>query len=237
MVALRPSDGLLEQVADYTREAVSAVTRDDLSAATPCSQWDLRALMLHLNTSLGALIEILRDRGSDPAGGLRPADGQRPGSLSTDPFGTVPFGADLLAADDVGALLAAAVWHRTERLVRVHDGSRRSDGSDEVLVDGHPLARAMVAAAGAVEIAVHSWDISAACGRWLPIPDRPAGELLDLAAQIVDGMGRPGLFASAVRPPPRSGPGDRLIALLGRTPDGWKGTAPRSTAPFPIEEP
>jgi hypothetical protein len=43
---------------------------------------------------------------------------------------------------------------------------------------------------------------------------------LELAAQIVDGSVRPGLFAAAVSPPPGSRPGDRLVALLGRAPDG-----------------
>jgi uncharacterized protein (TIGR03086 family) len=207
MAALRPSDGLLEQVAAYTAEAVSAVTLEDLSAPTPCTQWNLLALMLHLNTSLGTLIETLQDGRPDLIGMLRRA------------AGTPSHTADLLGADDdVGTLLATAVRYRTERLVRVADTLRQGDGPNIVLVDGRPLPCDLVAAAGAVEIAVHSWDIATACGRTLPIPDAPAVELLGLSALIVDGAGRSGLFASAVSVPSHAGPGDRLIALLGRTP-------------------
>lgn len=210
MAALRPSDGLLAQVAAYTGEAVSAVARADLSAPTPCRQWDLQALLLHLNSSLGSLIAMLRDGRAGLDAGLGAAAGR----------GRRSRAADLLVDDDVRALLAAAVCDRTERLVRVHDALRRGARRRTILVGGRPLAGDMVAAAGAVEIAVHSWDVSAACGRSLPIPDAPAAELLELAGQIVDGAARPGLFAAAVSPPPGSRPGDRLVALLGRAPDG-----------------
>ena len=98
MAALRPSDGLLEQVAAYTAEAVSAITLDDLSAPTPCTQWNLMALLLHMNTSLGALIETLEDGRPEFVGGSR------------RPAGARSHAADLLDADaDVGALLATAV--------------------------------------------------------------------------------------------------------------------------------
>jgi uncharacterized protein (TIGR03086 family) len=206
MPGLSPSDGLLEQVAAYTAEAVSAVTLEDLSAPTPCTQWNLLTLLLHLNSSLGALIEPLED------GGLADLDELRPGA------GTRPPAADLLGADDVGAVLARAVLHRTKRLVRIHEAMRRGCRTGIVRVGGRPLPTDLVAAAGAVEVAVHSWDIATACGRMLPIPDGTAAELLDLSALLVDGAGRPGLFASAVSTPPHSSPGDQLIALLGRTP-------------------
>ncbi|HEY0932365.1 MAG TPA: maleylpyruvate isomerase N-terminal domain-containing protein, partial [Trebonia sp.] len=115
MAALRPSDGLLGQVAAYTRETVSPVTRYDLSAPTPCSQWDLKALLLHLNTSLGALIELLKDRGPDPD----PDSDPDPVGRSVRAAERRRSAAGLLAGDDVGVLLATAVCHRTERLVRV----------------------------------------------------------------------------------------------------------------------
>lgn len=207
MAALRPSDGLLAQVAAYTCEAVRAVARADLSAPTPCRQWDLRALLLHLNSSLGSLIAMLQDGRAGPAAG--------PGAAAAGRCRA----ADLLT-DDVGTLLATAVCYRTERLVRVHETLRRGEGPGAILVGGRRLAGDTVAAAGAVEIAVHGWDVSAACGRALPIPDAPAAELLELAARIVDGAARPGLFAAAVSPPPGSRPGDRLVELLGRAPDG-----------------
>lgn len=219
MAALSPSDGLLEQVAAYSAEAVSAVTLEDLSAPTPCRQWNLLALMLHLNSSLGALIDTLQDGRPDLLGALRRVGGKRTGKRTgKGSAADVPDPDRLGVEDDIGILLATAVQYRTEKLVRVNDALRGRDGPDIVLVGGRPLPCDLVAGAGAVELAVHSWDIARACGRILPIPDAPAAELLDLSTLIVDGAGRPGLFASAVAAPPDAGPGDRLIALLGRTP-------------------
>lgn len=219
MAGLKPSDGLLAEVASYTAEAVSAVTLEDLSAPTPCSQWNLLALLLHLNTSLGALIETLE------AAGLADLDETHAVGSGTSLRSRTPkkgpCAQDLLGTgvtDDVGALLATAVLFRTERLVRIHDAVRRGGGPDLVLVGGRPLPCEAVAATGAVEIAVHSWDIATACGRVLPIPDAPALEMLEMSSLIVDGAGRPGLFAAAVSAPAHAAPGDRLLALLGRTP-------------------
>ncbi|ACU72551.1 hypothetical protein Caci_3649 [Catenulispora acidiphila DSM 44928] len=237
MAGLRLSDSLLEQVAAYTAEAVSTVTMEDLSAPTPCAQWNLLTLILHLNTSLGALIETFEDAGftegdrvagtgTPGAGTLGLLDhdggpgfgGEGEGFGGLDGFGGMDSLGGVDVPDDIGALLSTAVLYRTERLVRIRAAALQHGGPDLVLVGGRPLTCDTVAAIGAVEIAVHSWDIARACGRILPLPDAPAAELLELSSLIVDGAGRRGLFASAVTAPPQAGPGDRLIALLGRAP-------------------
>lgn len=231
MAGLRLSDILLEQVAAYTAEAVSTVTMEDLAAPTPCAQWNLLTLILHLNTSLGALIETFEgagftegDRvpgtGTPGAGtlGLLDHDGGAGSGGEGDGFGGLDSLRGVDVPDDIGALLGTAVLYRTERLVRIRAAALQHGGPALVLVGGRPLTCDTVAAIGAVEIAVHSWDIARACGRVLPLPDAPAAELLELSSLIVDGAGRRGLFASAVPAPPQAGPGDRLIALLGRAP-------------------
>jgi uncharacterized protein (TIGR03086 family) len=76
----------------------------------------------------------------------------------------------------------------------------------------------MVAAAGAIEIAVHGWDISAACGAHQPVPPRLAAALLPLAPLLIPRASRPGLFADPVPVPETACPGDRLVAFLGRRP-------------------
>jgi uncharacterized protein (TIGR03086 family) len=73
-------------------------------------------------------------------------------------------------------------------------------------------------AAGAIEIAVHGWDISQACGTRRPIPDPLAATLLRIAPLLIPDTGRDPLFGPPVPVPPRAGPGDRLVAFLGRDP-------------------
>jgi uncharacterized protein (TIGR03086 family) len=92
------------------------------------------------------------------------------------------------------------------------------DGSPErfVAVGGLPLPAGLVACTGAVEIAVHGWDVSAALGRGGAIPPRLASRLLALCPLLV--ASREGLFAAAVPIAPEASPADRLLGYLGRDP-------------------
>ena len=92
---------------------------------------------------------------------------------------------------------------RAERLVAI--------GDRELTVN-------VAAAAGAIEIAVHGWDISAACGVRRPVPPGLAAALLPIAPLLVPRATRAGLFADPVPVPALAGPGDRLVAFLGRHP-------------------
>ena len=95
-----------------------------------------------------------------------------------------------------------------------------------VAVGGLPVPAGLVACTGAVEIAVHGWDVSAArgrascggagCGGVRPIPAGLATRMLRLGPLIV--AGREGLFAVPVDVPAQASPGDRLVGYLGRRP-------------------
>ena len=87
-----------------------------------------------------------------------------------------------------------------------------------VSVAGVPLTAGIVGGTGAIEVAVHGWDVARACGRDRPVPSSLAEELLDLSPLFVSAADRPGRFAPPVDMPPLAGPGDRLVAFLGRRP-------------------
>lgn len=91
-------------------------------------------------------------------------------------------------------------------------------GPQAVSIAGCPLSVTVVAGAGALELAVHGWDVARACGARRPIPARLAAELLELAPLLVTDAERPGRFAPAVPLPAGFPPADRLLAFLGRTP-------------------
>ncbi len=99
-----------------------------------------------------------------------------------------------------------------------------------VAVGGLPVPAGLVVCTGAIEIAVHGWDVAAARsgGRprspVQPIPPALATRLLGLCPLLV--AGREGLFAGPVEVPAQASPGDKLVGLLGRDP----GTLPRGPA-------
>jgi hypothetical protein len=80
-----------------------------------------------------------------------------------------------------------------------------------------PLNPGTVAAAGALEIAVHGWDISHACGHHRHIPYPLAADLLEICPDMVPAERHP-LFDPEIPAPPSASPSDRLVAYLGRPP-------------------
>ena len=91
-------------------------------------------------------------------------------------------------------------------------------GERRVAIGDRELTVNVAAAAGAIEIAVHGWDISAACGARQPVPPGLAAALLPLAPLLIPRATRAGLFAGPVPVPALACPGDQLVAFLGRRP-------------------
>ncbi|MGC9537811.1 maleylpyruvate isomerase family mycothiol-dependent enzyme [Streptomyces sp. UG1] len=84
------------------------------------------------------------------------------------------------------------------------------------LVGERPLDVRVMGAVGAVEIAVHGWDVAQACGRPRPIPVALAAELLSVARCVVAEEDRGVRFAAPVVVPPRARADVRLLGFLGR---------------------
>jgi uncharacterized protein (TIGR03086 family) len=191
--------GLLERAVCYGLESVEGIRQSALSRPTPCAGWDLKELLCHVNESLAAL-----HQGAD--GGridLSPSSGEDgPPSERIE---------DLVAAFREGAQSMLDHWSRLEV----------TGGALEVA--GHPIASDMVAIIGAVEIAVHGWDICESRGRDRPIPARLALEMLRWIPLIIDNVLRHTLFAAPVPISPLASPSDRLVAFLGRSPRGRAG--------------
>jgi len=100
---------------------------------------------------------------------------------------------------------------------------------------GCPLAAGLMAATAALEIAVHGWDITRACGRGQPIPPVLATDLLVIAAVLVPATGRHPLFAVPVTVAATATPSDRLAAFLGRTPGDSMLSASSQPTPSRLE--
>ena len=189
---------LLASAISYALGACVQVARREMTLPTPCTDWDLKALLAHLAASMADLESALRTGHLDP----EPDDPATPDP--DDP--TIPAldGEEPveLLRDRAANLLFACYAHH---------------GPDQfVLVGDMPLPAEIVTCTGAVEIAVHGWDVRAARGRGGPIPSALATRMLRLSPLLV--TGREGLFGTPVQVPAQASPGDQLVAYLGRHP-------------------
>lgn len=192
--------GLLAGALRYALSACALVKPTELGSPTPCVQWDIGALLWHLGESVADLAAALRT-----------------GTLEAWPEGPAPARAETrLTVNGVtgpSSPLGALRERAAELLCACYDGG---PAERFVAVGGLPLPVGIVACTGAVEIAVHGWDVSAALGRGGTIPPGLATRLLALCPLLT--ASREGLFASPVPVSPEASPGDRLLGYLGRDP-------------------
>jgi uncharacterized protein (TIGR03086 family) len=183
----------LTQAIGYADGVLDAVTPQLLSHPTPCHAWNLRMLLEHAEESLGALHEgVTASRvAASPAQTPAPASG----------------------ASSAAALVSAF----RQRATTLLNASAQADSDVPVTIGGYPVPLDCLRTAGALEITVHAWDISQACGQRLPIPDEPAADLMTQALLLVPRLGRHPLFAAPAPVPPRPTFSDRLTAYLGRS--------------------
>jgi uncharacterized protein (TIGR03086 family) len=184
-----PGAALLERAVGYTRASLQLVPDADPEAATPCAGWDLLTLLRHMDDSLAAFTDAAEVGYVD----LRPPpDG--------DPRRTALQVVDRLKQRACAALGAWASPGVADT-VRVADRGVRSD---------------LLAAAGALEISVHGWDVAQACGVDRPLPPALAVDLLEVVPLLVGSADRPHRFADPVDVPVHARPSSRLLAALGR---------------------
>jgi uncharacterized protein (TIGR03086 family) len=182
---------LLDSAVSYALACAALGTAQLLRRPTPCPSWDLATLLDHVSDSIAVLHQAIT------AGGA---------SASSAPPGYPGPGPDPVARlrGQAARLLAACAGAGpAERRVAIWD---------------RELTASMVAVTGAIEIAVHGWDISVACGAGRPVPPGLAAVLLPIAPLLITPGTRPGLFADPVRLPGPASLGDQLVAFLGRQP-------------------
>jgi uncharacterized protein (TIGR03086 family) len=197
---------LLERAVGYTLGQLSLVSPASaamLARPTPCAQWDLRALLVHLNDSLAALGEALNLHRVDL--GAAPPGVDSPGA---------PGGGGGLGGADPAAELVGSLRRRARRLL----AALATTHDVPVSIGGRLLSTSIVTSAGAIDVAVHGWDAGRACGSGQPIPDRLAADMLAITPVLVSSADRPARFAAPVRVPAGASTSDKLVAYLGRDP-------------------
>jgi uncharacterized protein (TIGR03086 family) len=202
MAGLSSGLELLETAVSYALASAGMATPQFLSRPTPCPGWDLETLLDHLSESIAVLREAISAEAADVG-----ANGAPPGRPGPEPDPVAR-----LCGQAVRLLAARAAAGPAERRVAIGD---------------RELTASMVGLTGAIEITVHGWDISVACGARRPVPPGLASALLPIAPLLVTPATRAGLFATPVRLPGPACPGDQLVAFFGRQPlpAGAPGTA------------
>ena len=192
--ALIGAVAVLERAIAYLLGNLALVTPEALARPTPCDHWDLYDLLDHLDDSLSALHE----------------------AIDVGCVGCAPPASSIEAIRSrAGETIIGLVRGRATHLLGAWANTR---GAPPVRVNDEPTTAALVAGAGAIEVTVHGWDVSRACGATRPIPASLADELLDLSVLLIRGQDRPARFGRPVVVPSSAVPGDRLVAFLGRQP-------------------
>ncbi|HZD38804.1 MAG TPA: TIGR03086 family metal-binding protein [Actinomycetes bacterium] len=182
---------LLERAIGYTLGSLHLVTPEAMSRSSPCRDWDLRALLAHMDDALVALREAAERAHVDMDG---------PGAA-----GAPRDGLDPVARLRVHGCRLLGAW-------------TRADAGRRISIGGRTLPASVLTTAGALEVAVHGWDVARACGRRRPVPEALALELLVIAPLLVTEADRGVRFAPPVDLPSSAGASDQLIAYLGRDP-------------------
>lgn len=180
------SVAVLDSAVTWTHACLQHARTCELSLPTPCDAWDLRQLLLHMDESLRAIGEAAEL-----------------GHVAVDP---------LPGRDDPGLLVDRIV----QRACRTRTAWQQRLTSAPMGIGDLRLGRDTVALVGALEIAVHGWDVSSATGQGRVLPEDLAVRLYDVALAVVTPDERGRRFRPPVVTPPSASASTRLLAYLGR---------------------
>jgi uncharacterized protein (TIGR03086 family) len=188
---------LIRADADAVRATVDLVHRvssDDLTRPTPCSDWDLRALIAHMTAQHEGFAAAAIGRGQDEAVWRPRWQDPRP-----------------LEAYAVSAALVLSAFEDPDVLTQpFHLPEIRPE----------PLPGRLAVSFHLVDFLAHGWDVAAALGiPWSPPPDALAAAL-PIAREVPDGEGRtlPGAaFGPGIPVPPDAPPEVEFLGRLGRS--------------------
>ncbi len=169
-------------------DQVRALEPGDWTRPSPCEGWDARDVLVHVTGTLRKVIALLGDSGRYAGSPASVEDAPDPEAAALQWAET---------ARRVGELVAGA---DLDRVVETPWGQA-------------PLASALGLPTS--DCAVHAWDIAAAAGIRLDLPDLLLDHVDRLSQSLNESRGPH--FGPQVEAPAGASPTDRLMAWLGRT--------------------
>lgn len=178
-----------------TAEIVTMIPEDKMGAPTPCTEWDVRALLNHLIGTLWLAEALFGDQA--PRYPMAPG-GLPPGDLAGD---------DPAAAYDEAASAALAAAAAGDTLTRVH-----------VTPLGEMPGPAL-AGFTTLDMLVHGWDLATATGQPADLDGRLAAHVLGFATHALATAETRGPRIGPAIPVAADAPvTHQLVAFLGRRP-------------------
>ncbi|WP_194815432.1 TIGR03086 family metal-binding protein [Nocardia sp. XZ_19_385] len=180
--------GQIDRALDATGQIVEAVGDAQLAAATPCREWDVRAVLNHTVSGMHLFAAAL--------------SGMDAGAGHEDDW----LGSDAQGAFAAAAEIDRAAWHRPDAL----------DGTVDIALGALPGQYA--AAVHLTELVVHGVDIAVAIERPDLADDQLCAELLAIMADQggIDAFRKPGMFDAEVEISADAPAHRRLLAYVGR---------------------
>jgi uncharacterized protein (TIGR03086 family) len=183
----------MQQACAATDRIIERITAEQLDLPTPCSDWNVGALLGHVVGTLSLGAALLSD--STPTVAMGPGD---------VPAGDVLEG-DALKSYRVGveALLVAASGGAHDRPHATPLGEMPG-----MVLGGFTT----------LDIAVHGWDLAKATGQPAALDEDLAAAVLEFACQTITADSRAPRIGPEVSAPEHASSLDRLVAFLGRQP-------------------
>jgi uncharacterized protein (TIGR03086 family) len=176
-----------------TERIVAAVTADQLGRPTPCTEWDVRALLNHVIGTLALGEALLGD--TQPENGIRPGGVPDVDLVGDDPLTPYRIG--------VERLLAAAGGDALTRMHQTPFGE---------------MPGAVLGGFTTVDIAVHGWDLARATGQEATLDSDLAESLFGFAQQTLSDDQRAPRIGPQVPVAADAPVTDRLVGFFGRRP-------------------
>ena len=177
------------RAAEAIDPVLRSITPDQFGQATPCHDWDLRALLDHLFSVLHRWAARVERR--DPPDGLTP--------LAT-------------AHDDV-----AAAWVPARDALLAAISEPGAMDREIALPTGSTGSARYLVAIAPIELMLHGWDAARSIGAGTDLDPELAGELLTAARGFMEGRPRGAAFGEEQPAPAGATAADRLAAFYGRS--------------------
>jgi uncharacterized protein (TIGR03086 family) len=184
----------MQRVLDETKRVVDGIDPSQLALTTPCSDWDVRAVLNHITGGADMFATCVND-----------------GSISDERLG------ELLGGDNLGADYKASFAAASKRAMTAFE---RPGSADEIVTLPFGQMPAGIALRIAIfDVTVHAWDLAKATGQSTAL----APDVLDAAIGVAHEMLAPemraaGMFGAEVTVPGDAPAQDRLAAFAGRQP-------------------
>jgi uncharacterized protein (TIGR03086 family) len=183
----------MEGACASTERIINGVRPEDLSKPTPCTDWDVRALLNHVIGTLDLGAALLSD--SMPTVNMAPGELPDADLVGDDPAKAYRLG--------VETMLAAAAGDALER-------SHATPLGD--------MPGAVLGGFTTLDILVHGWDLATATGQDPALPADLAETVLAFARQTITEDTRQPRIGPAIVVFPDATATARLVGFLGRQP-------------------